>query len=341
MDFFNRLNEGLIQNGFIAGHTNSYIHPLSSFTKEEGATWHVVIIGNLDVIPFEGFIQANEQYTRLYSRLRGDRRPGTIFITNILITYDEKRQIRHFIENLPPFAPESINNIYWNLNLATGDIILNKNHPTEILNLRKIIDRAYKNDGETTVISLSNPIFTYLIMIFNVIMFMLVLSAGGITLPNLVRFGAMVPSLIMAGEYYRLLSAMFLHANIMHLGFNMLSLYIFGTRVERYYGKEAFALIYILSGITGGLFSLFFSPGAGVVTVGASGAIFGLIGAATIMAHFLKRDLGGLTFHTMLAFIALNFGISLTMDNVDNFGHLGGLVGGIILGMIICRVKKI
>lgn len=343
MIFFERLYSLLVKNGFSASHTNSYHHPIAGFTKEEGSAWHVVLVANIGVISFEEFMRASYRYTRFYSGLKEDKRPTTIFITNVLVTETQNQEISDYIQNLKPFASEPVNNIYWNLVLETGQLILNKSQPTEILNLRKIIQDSYQSEvfgimpinhqtARTTPLTLT-------IIILNIIMYLIVMMNGGITTQNLTRFGALVPHLIFGGEYYRLFSAMFLHAGGMHLALNMFSLYIFGTRVERYYNRSSFAIIYTVSGLMGSVASLMLSQ---TISVGASGAIFGMAGAVAVMAKHTKRDLDGLNFHTMLMFIIINLAFGFTMANVDNFGHIGGLLGGIFTGQIMCysRFKR-
>ncbi|MCL1996096.1 MAG: rhomboid family intramembrane serine protease [Defluviitaleaceae bacterium] len=339
MDFFTRLYSDIVKNGFSAGHINSYGHPLASFTKEEGSTWHVLLIANLEAITFEEFMVANRRYTRFYTNLPEEKRPNNIFVTNILITQDDNQDINNFIQNLAPFSPNIVNNIFWSLNLTSGMLLLNEEQPTEILNLRKILEDCYQNRVPTIA-----PInyqtakassLTLVVIILNIIMYMIVLLNGGITTANLVRFGALLPPQYINGEYFRLFSAMFLHAGSFHLFLNMFSLYIFGTRVERHYGRSAFAVIYTFAGFAGSLASFTLQQS---ISVGASGAIFGLAGAVAVMAKSTGRDLDGLNFQTMLMFIIINLAFGFTLPNVDNFGHLGGLFGGVISGYVLCKM---
>ena len=342
MDFFSRLYDSLIKNDFIAGHTNSYSHPFASFTKEEGSTWHVVLIVNLEAIAFEDFMKSNNQYTYFYRNLKGSKRPNSIFITNILVTSTKSNEVNSFIQKLPPFSSDIVNNVFWGLDLQTGQLSLNETHPTQILNLREIIEDSYQ-DRISNVVSVaysspSLPILTFLVIALNIIIYYIVLTNGGITTQNLVRFGALVPELVSNGEVYRMFSAIFLHVGILHLTLNMVSLYVFGSRIEKYYSRASFALIYTFSGFLGSLGSLILSR---TISVGASGAIFGLLGACAVMAKFIKKDVGGLTYQTMIIFIIINLSIGATLPNVDNFGHIGGLLGGIITSYIICRLRML
>lgn len=141
----------------------------------------------------------------------------------------------------------------------------------------------------------------------------------------LILLSAKVNALIALGEYWRLLSAMFLHANFLHVTFNMLALHIIGRDIERFYGKKKFLAIYFISGLVGSGFSYLFISG---VSVGASGAIFGLMGANLYLykvnPNVYKRIYG--TDFIML--IGINLLIGFIGPNIDIAGHIGGLIAG-------------
>jgi rhomboid protease GluP len=135
-------------------------------------------------------------------------------------------------------------------------------------------------------------------------------------------------ALILGGQLWRLLTPVFIHAGILHLGVNMYSLFALGPAVERFFGPPRFLAVYILSGISGVVFSLAFSPAA---SVGASGAIFGLLGAlATFL--YLHRPVfgpaGGMMLRQLVIVGALNLFASLS-PGIDLWGHVGGLVAGV------------
>lgn len=154
----------------------------------------------------------------------------------------------------------------------------------------------------------------------------------------LVFMGAKVNSLIASGQYYRFFTCMFLHAGIVHLGVNMYSLYIMGSFIEKVYGKFKYIVLYLISGLVSSAFSFMFSSS---ISVGASGAIFGLLGAALVFAIKMKHKIGKEFFMSVLSIIVLNLIIGFSVANVDNFGHLGGLVGGIIMTYLLGNVKNI
>lgn len=128
-----------------------------------------------------------------------------------------------------------------------------------------------------------------------------------------------------AGEYYRLLTAPFLHASITHIAFNMLSLYVLGTQVERYLGGARYIALYVLSALGGSTASyLFLSDNT--YGLGASGAVFGLLGALLVIVRRLRLDMNGL-----LVMLGINLVIGFTVPHIDWRAHLGGLLVGAAL----------
>ena len=145
-------------------------------------------------------------------------------------------------------------------------------------------------------------------------------------------------AIIFHGEYYRLVTSMFLHGGIVHLLFNMYALYILGDFIERIYGAKKYLAIYFVSGIVASIFSLYFSP---VMGVGASGAIFGLLGAALVFAYNEKDRIGKVLVTNIIVIILLNVFIGLSMSNIDIYAHFGGFIAGAILGLFFHNYKII
>ena len=147
--------------------------------------------------------------------------------------------------------------------------------------------------------------------------------------------GALVPALVAQGEWWRLITSVFLHSGIAHLGFNMLSLYFLGSFTEEAFGRSRFFALYLLSGISGGLAYLYFG-GFDQAAVGASGAIFGLLGG--VLGYALRRG----TFswqnpliRQLLILLALNLYLGFSIPNISNTAHLGGLAGGFVFGWLM------
>ena len=186
------------------------------------------------------------------------------------------------------------------------------------------------------------PYVTWLLLGANIALFLLTELLGGSTAVDvLIRLGAMESWLIASGEYWRLFSAMFLHSGLIHLGFNVIGLLIFGQQLERLYGPARFLVIYILGGLAGSVTSYAFNLSASqyAIGVGASGAVFGTLGA--LAAFFLSNrdrlgETGRQTLIGLLALAAINLTVGFIVPGIDNFAHIGGFGGGFLLGMAYC-----
>jgi rhomboid protease GluP len=147
----------------------------------------------------------------------------------------------------------------------------------------------------------------------------------------LVRYGAKENTLLLQGQYWRFLVPIFLHVNMLHLILNMANFVVLGRYLERLFGHTRFLLIYLLNGVVSCIASFLFAPDA--ISVGASGAIMGLVGAygAFILMHRRAVVRGGMLALIILV-IGINLGIGFVIPGVDNSAHVGGLVGGFVLG---------
>src|SRR5579864_8264554 len=154
------------------------------------------------------------------------------------------------------------------------------------------------------------------------------------------RYGANFGPYTLSGEWWRLVTYMFLHGGIMHIAFNMWCLWDLGRLCESLYGRRTFFAIYLITGIAAGLASIGWNPG--VLSVGASGAIFGLAGA--LIASFylgefsLPRVAISGTLRSLVIFAVFNLGFGQLFNGIDNAAHVGGLVSGLILGALIARL---
>ena len=176
----------------------------------------------------------------------------------------------------------------------------------------------------------SPPRVTYTVLGITVFVYLIQLLTQYIYGYDLaVALGAKANDAIRAGQLWRFFTPMLLHGSILHIGFNMYALYIFGIGLERRYGHGRFLLLYILSGFAGSVFSFLFST---AYSIGASGAIFGLVSAEGIFL-FQNRKLFGARFgralNNVIFVVAINLFLGL-QPGIDNWGHVGGLMGGLI-----------
>ena len=142
---------------------------------------------------------------------------------------------------------------------------------------------------------------------------------------KLLYLGANISDFVKMGEVYRIITCTFIHAGIIHLLCNMYSLYIIGSQLETFIGKARFIFVYIISAISGSLMSLIFTAGA---SVGASGAIFGLLGSLLYFGYHYRIYLGSVLKNQIIPIIILNILLGFMLPGVDNAAHIGGLIGG-------------
>ena len=178
--------------------------------------------------------------------------------------------------------------------------------------------------------NLVNPIVTYVLIAITVVVYLLQMATQaslGQDIPA--ALGMKINQAIIEGQFWRLLTPMFLHGSILHIGFNMYALVIIGSGLERRFGHWRFLLLYVLGAFAGNVFSFLLSPSA---SLGASTAIFGLLGAEMVFFYQNRKLFGNGSRRAMqnvAAVAAVNFIIGLS-PGIDNWGHLGGLVGGLI-----------
>ena len=214
-----------------------------------------------------------------------------------------------------------------------------------IINVTNDINEKTEKDNRlfAKVFSPKKIIFTKLIALICFIMYIiLVIKSGNLLIfddDTLALLGANNLALVKSGEIWRLLTAAFLHGGLIHIVVNMYSLFILGTQVETFIGKWKFLFIYIISAISGSLLSLVFAE-PNVVSVGASGALFGLMGSLLYFGYHYRLYLSDAIKNQIIPIIIINLLIGFTVpriDNVahiiDNVAHIGGLIGGYLASM--------
>lgn len=179
---------------------------------------------------------------------------------------------------------------------------------------------------------------TYILIALNIAFYVYTSVVGGDFLNTsgsmILDYGQINVLVLYEAQYYRILTSMFVHANIAHIAGNMLFLLIFGLRGEEMFSLPEYLSIYFLGGLTGNLLSLLLLP-LDVPSVGASGAIFAMFGAATIYARrsFSQSIIGALIYAFFLLFLSSGPG-------VNNYAHIGGLVTGLLIGYVLATRRK-
>lgn len=183
------------------------------------------------------------------------------------------------------------------------------------------------------------PLVSSGLVVINVIVFLICSLTDG----RLYVMGRLsVLEVVFNGEYGRMIWAMFLHSDINHLFNNMLILFFLGAMIEREVGHIAYGILYFLSGIGGNLWSLLSKMIANdwSVSIGASGAVFGLTGVLLAMVLFSGRKMPTVTPTRVVLMIILSLYNGFTGTHIDNAAHIGGLVTGFLAGIVVCVIQR-
>lgn len=201
---------------------------------------------------------------------------------------------------------------------------------------QNIIEENTTRVKRVVVKTSQTPKVTYLLIAINVIVFAIInlvaIKTGRNYSELLSVYGAKENMSILNGEYWRFITPIFLHANITHLLVNCYSLYAVGSIVERIYGYLKFIFIYIVAGFMGSLLSFMFTINP---SVGASGAIFGLLGALLYFGIEFPKLFKTYFGRSILMILGLNLAYGIMNSSIDNFGHIGGLIGGFFASGIV------
>lgn len=181
------------------------------------------------------------------------------------------------------------------------------------------------------------------IIIINIVYFLFLETHGGSEdTMVMLRYGACFPDNIKNGEYYRLITSMFMHFGIEHIANNMLILVLLGGKLEDIMGHFKFFIIYMLSGVLSNLASDWAQTMTGdfAVSAGASGAIFGVVGALLASLVLSKGKIKNLSLYQIVVSLGLMLYAGFKTTGVDNIAHVGGAVSGVFIGLILYREDK-
>lgn len=205
----------------------------------------------------------------------------------------------------------------------------------------RISDNSAENERKSWMYRRKAPCTAALIVV-NVAVFIF-LSFGGMTEDAyyMLRNGAMYLPLLQQGEYYRMFTSIFLHFGFSHLVNNMLMLGVMGWQLELVTGRIKFLTIYFAAGLGGNVLSALAELRTGdyAVSAGASGAIFGIIGALLYIAVRNHGQIGNVSGQGILIMVALTLYYGFTSSGVDNFAHIGGLAAGFVLAVLLYRER--
>jgi len=171
------------------------------------------------------------------------------------------------------------------------------------------------------------PLITPILITLNVLCYFIPILFG--LYEDILNSFCVYGPLIRYGQFYRLLTGIFLHGDILHLLFNCYALYAIGSQLEGFMGKTKYLFIYLFSGLMGSLFSI--ALNGDVPSIGASGAIFGLMGSLLYFGYHYRVYLGGVLKSQIIPLIIFNLLLGFLNSTIDNFAHIGGLIGGFLI----------
>ena len=210
----------------------------------------------------------------------------------------------------------------------------------------KLTDDINKKNFEETkkaedVFARKTPIVTYILIAICTILYLITgfesRNLLSMDLNVLYNYGGLVNYDMLGkdpSELYRLITSIFLHGGLLHFLCNMYSLYIIGREIESFFGKIKYVIIFILSGLIGNLLTMLFLQDR-VISIGASGAIFGLLGAMLYFGYYYRIYLGAVMKSEIVPIIILNLLIGFSVAGINNIAHIGGLVGGVLVSKAV------
>lgn len=357
-----RIDEGIINQFILADFTQAGINRkgIKLFYRKHGS--------GVDVIVMFYSIYGNEMSVEEYRLLIAGIK--TKFLTagyldvnllGIILTDFPEKARRYFLEQ----------ENHWMIDLAGRRLIIYEDQVPDYAGLKDrieslLIDDSYNNyidkipetkamdysgtnqtgRGQTVRhvrtrwVSLCNSI----LIAANIIVFLLVNITAAFGEPDKVEMAGALSWFFLKddGEYYRIITSMFLHYDLGHLFNNMLVLFFVGDNLERAAGKWRFLVIYFSSGIIAGITSISYNMiiEENVVSVGASGAIFGVVGAMIYIIIVNRGRLEGISSHQLILFAIFSLYSGIVSVNIDNAAHIGGFLAGIIVAMILYRKPK-
>ncbi len=178
------------------------------------------------------------------------------------------------------------------------------------------------------------------LVLINVWVFLMVeITGSSMDSQHMLQWGAAEPVLIQSGEFYRLFTSMFLHFGLEHLLCNMVLLFFAGDSLERAEGKLRFLLVYLGGGLIGNLASFLWDSkkGENIISAGASGAVFAIIGALIFLVLYNKGRFEAKSLKRLLLMAILTIVYGMSETNIDNAAHIGGLIGGFFIALLVCR----
>lgn len=300
-------------------------------------------------------IRININYIHNNEQLEMDQRKAELIRKTIKKkTYSVKMSMLNILVNTrDEVAPKEADNIESIVINKISDLkkneFINEHYPdfkdkvnfkkSDAVNLfemtEELNNKTVNEDKKLAKVFMGNdkPVVTTILIALNVIMFLLSVFDYSFVINTFANYYLNVKN----GEIYRLITAAFVHANVLHIFFNMYALYALGPQIEKFYGRKRYLLIYLGSALLGSLLSVVLTNN---VSVGASGAIFGLFGSMLYFGYKYRATLDGFLRSGIIPVIVINLLLGFMIPGIDVYGHIGGLLGGLVLSYAFGVVNK-
>ncbi|MFV0465881.1 MAG: rhomboid family intramembrane serine protease [Lachnospiraceae bacterium] len=298
-----------------------------AFYNETDTVLHLIVL----IDYHQGFLLTGQQVSGMQKKLENNLKKDSEVL--FIFCAEHWNNIREIC---------STNDNIWVIDRITNQLLIYENQPGDFCNLRSKLEAILEQDEKKTIwnIGKNHPeiarsIITFSLVAINIIVWLILEVIGDTTDATfMLKHGAMFPPAVIAlHEWYRFFTSMFLHFGAQHLINNMLILTVLGMRLEPEIGRVRFLFLYILSGLSGSFLSytMMLQNSQFAVSAGASGAIFGVIGGLIIVAIRNRGRFKGMSIRGLVLMAALILYFGFTSSGVDNWAHIGGLIGGLII----------
>ena len=332
---------------------------ISAAAKNLSPLLYLVSIVNLAVQPYEPYLDRIKPMTDSLEKQLEAQRCNHLVAVHIFVE-DKRREgfrpeLLAWLDSQETIPDAPVLHVFWAVNTQSKEFIAGKNQPDKILYLREVIEKAFSQQARIDMESepffnmqtgAFNPalmpkptkrhLLTYLLILLNVFVFLVSFGSGQIY--TLLDMFANSPEMVLEhGQFYRLVTCMFFHLSLSHLVSNSIILFVAGGIYEDFAGKKRFLCTYFGGGVLASLFSVFLTQSS---SAGASGAIYSVLGGLLITTFFKRKSLGGVSYYTLLVLILMGLISGFIFSSVDNFAHLGGLIGGMLLNLMFHDLDK-
>ncbi|MDD4843589.1 MAG: rhomboid family intramembrane serine protease [Anaerotignum sp.] len=272
-------------------------------------------------------------YTKQMAKVLEEMRCNHLVTLGILLSDEETEKFS------VPYTDERIHGVNWRYSPSENKVFAGAGEPNRLFGIERLLFLAAKGEAVEAPLkpALKSGKPWVCITIFLLCLILLIettLSGRG---EAIIQAFGISRGGILKGEYYRFLTSMFLHSGPMHLVSNGIFLYYFGVKAEYLFGRWRFLALYLISGLCSGICSILFHD---VLAIGASGAIYGVLGAMLVLTKQNGPRYTQMNYATMLLLAFTSIGFGFLDMGVDNFAHIGGFLGGILVFLIYRKYDR-